>query len=152
VFVGAKSIPVTTAGQAPDAKAFTGRLKQALEEAGYPSQADRNAMNYPMIVLILAALSTVAGMIFGPLASAMTSLFPAQVRYTSVSFSYHVGNGYFGGLLPAVATALQISTGDIYAGLYYIVTVSAISFFVGLLCLKSERSTAEIAATASAAA
>jgi len=152
VFVGAKSIPVTTAGQAPDVKVFTGRLKQALEEAGYPSQADRNAMNYPMIVLILAALSIVAGMIFGPLASAMTSLFPAQVRYTSVSFSYHVGNGYFGGLLPAIATALQIGTGDIYAGLYYVVTVSAISFFVGLLCLKSERSTTEIAATASVAA
>jgi Sugar (and other) transporter len=152
VFVGAKSIAVTTAGTAPNAQAFTARLKQALQEAGYPTQADKNAMNYPMIILILATLSTVAGMIFGPLASAMTTLFPAQVRYTSVSFSYHVGNGYFGGLLPAIATALQISTGDIYAGLYYVAMVSAISFFIGLFCLRSERSIAKVPATAGAAA
>jgi hypothetical protein len=152
VFVGAKPIPVTIAGTAPNAQAFAGRLKQALQEAGYPSQADTNAMNYPMIILILAALSTVAGMIFGPLASALTTLFPAQIRYTSVSFSYHVGNGYFGGLLPAIATALQISTGDIYAGLYYVVIVSAISFVIGLLFLRSERSTSEEAVPASVAA
>jgi hypothetical protein len=152
VFVGAKSIAVTAKGAVPNAQAFTVRLKQALQEAGYPAQADRNAMNYPMIILILATLSTVAGMIFGPLASAMTTLFPAQVRYTSVSFSYHVGNGYFGGLLPAIATALQISTGDIYAGLYYVTIVSAISFVIGLLCLRSERSIAKVPATAGAAA
>jgi hypothetical protein len=152
VFVGAKSIPVAVAGQAPDAKSFTAALKQALEQAGYPSRADTMAMNYPMIVLILVALSTIAGMIFGPLASAMTSLFPPQIRYTSVSFSYHVGNGYFGGLLPAIATALQISTGDMYAGLYYVAIVAAISFFVGLLCLRSEPSAAKVGTAATAAA
>jgi MFS family permease len=76
VFVGEKSIPLTTAGTTSNTQAFTGRLKQALEEAGYPSQADKNSMNYPMIILILATLSAVAGMIFGPLASAMTNLFP----------------------------------------------------------------------------
>jgi hypothetical protein len=91
-------------------------------------------------------------MIFGPLASAMTSLFPPQIRYTSVSFSYHVGNGYFGGLLPAIATALQISTGDMYAGLYYVAIVAAISFFVGLLCLRSEPSAAKVGTAATAAA
>jgi MFS family permease len=152
VFVGAKSIPVATAGTVSNAQAFTVRLKQALEEAGYPSQADKSTMNYPMIVLILTALSIVAGMIFGPLASAVTTLFPPQVRYTSVSFSYHVGNGYFGGLLPAIATALQISTGDIYAGLYYVVIVSAVSFLIGLLCLKSGRSTVISTAGANAVA
>jgi predicted MFS family arabinose efflux permease len=152
VFVGDKVIPVTSVGVTPDAAAFTARLREALVQAGYPSHADRGAMNYPMIVLILVALSSVAGMIFGPLASAMTSLFPAQVRYTSVSFSYHVGNGYFGGLLPSIATALQIITGDIYAGLYYVAVISAISFVIGLVWLRSERAAAPSVTVAEVAA
>jgi uncharacterized membrane protein len=109
-------------------------------------------MNFGMIILVLAALSTVAGMIFGPLASAMTDLFPPQVRYTSVSFSYHVGNGYFGGLLPAIAAALQISSGDIYAGLYYVMAVSAISFFLGLFWLQSGPAAAKVESVATVAA
>ncbi|WP_139024878.1 MFS transporter, partial [Bradyrhizobium sp. STM 3843] len=152
VFVGSKAIPLGLAGQAPNAAAFSANLKQALEQAGYPSHADTSAMNFGMIILILSALSIVAGMIFGPLASAMTDLFPPQVRYTSVSFSYHVGNGYFGGLLPAIATALQIATGDLYAGLYYVIIVSAISFFIGLFCLRSMPSTATISSAATVAA
>jgi MFS family permease len=152
VFVGSKQIPVGAAGQAPDVAAFTAKLKHALEEAGYPSRADPSAMNFGMIILVLAALSTVAGMIFGPLASAMTDLFPPQVRYTSVSFSYHVGNGYFGGLLPAIAAALQISSGDIYAGLYYVMVVSAISFFLGLFWLQSAPAAAKVESVATATA
>ncbi|MBP1097652.1 MFS family permease [Bradyrhizobium japonicum] len=152
VFVGSKPIPVGAAGQAPDVAAFTAKLKHALEEAGYPSRADPSAMNFGMIILVLAALSTVAGMIFGPLASAMTDLFPPQVRYTSVSFSYHVGNGYFGGLLPAIAAALQISSGDIYAGLYYVMVISAISFFLGLFWLQSAPAAAKVESVATATA
>ncbi|MBC9880703.1 MHS family MFS transporter [Bradyrhizobium sp. INPA01-394B] len=152
VFVGPKAIPVGTAGQAPDVAAFTANLKQALEQSGYPSRADTNAMNFGMIILVLVALSTIAGMIFGPLASAMTDLFPPQVRYTSVSFSYHVGNGYFGGLLPAIATALQIATGDIYAGLYYVIIVSAIAFFLGLFWLHSPQAVAKIESNAAVTA
>lgn len=74
-------------------------------------------MNYLTIAPILARLSSIAGMIFGSLASAMTSFFPARIRYTSVSFSYHVGNGLFGSLLPAISATTQISTGDIYGGI-----------------------------------
>jgi MFS family permease len=151
VFVGPKAIPIGAAGQAPDVAAFTANLKQVLEQAGYPSRADTSAMNFGMIILVLVALSTVAGMIFGPLASAMTDLFPPQVRYTSVSFSYHVGNGYFGGLLPAIATALQIASGDLYAGLYYVTIISATSFLLGLFCLQPTPAAAKVASTAAAA-
>lgn len=142
VYVGAKAIPVGSAGKAPDQKVFVENLTRALAKAGYPAKADRSAMNYPMVLLILAFLSSVAGMIFGPLASAMTSFFPARIRYTSVSFSYHVGNGFFGGLLPAISAAIQTSTGDIYGGLWYTVIVAGLTFFVALIFLPSKRSVA----------
>lgn len=138
VHIGTRAIPVSEAGLAPDSAAFLAKLSTALNDAGYPTHADQKRMNVPMIVLILAFLSSIAGMIFGPLASAMTSYFPARIRYTSVSFSYHVGNGLFGGLLPAISAAIQTSTGDIFGGLWYTAAVSGLTFFVALLFLPSK--------------
>jgi hypothetical protein len=140
VHIGAITIPVVASGNPPDRGLFRSRLVLALKDAGYPTGADRKAMNYPMIVFILATLSAIAGMIFGPLAAAMTSFFPARIRYTSVSFTYHVGNGLFGGLLPAISLAIQTSTGNIYGGLWYTVIVAGIAFFLALFLLPSKRS------------
>ncbi|RQV70302.1 MFS transporter [Burkholderia cenocepacia] len=139
VYVGNTAIAVSEAGAKPDAAAFLVKLNAALREAGYPERADPKAMNVPMIIVILAFLNSVAGMIFGPLASAMTSYFPARIRYTSVSFSYHVGNGFFGGLLPAISAAIQTATGDIFGGLWYTVIVAGATFFVALVFLPSHR-------------
>lgn len=141
VYVGTARIPVAEAGQAPNKQVFGERLAKALAQAGYPAKADKAAMNYPMILLILAYLCSVAGMIFGPTAAAMTSLFPPQIRYTSVSISYHVGNGFFGGLLPAISAAIQTSTGNIYGGLWYTVIVAGVTLFVALLFLPSRQMT-----------
>lgn len=143
VYIGAKAIPVGTPGKALDQRMFIENLKRALAEAGYPAKADKTTMNFPMVLLILAFLSSIAGMIFGPLASAMTSFFPPRIRYTSVSFSYHVGNGLFGGLLPAISAAIQTSTGDIYGGLWYTVIVAGVTFFVASVFLPSKRLLAE---------
>ncbi|OTP67684.1 MFS transporter [Caballeronia sordidicola] len=143
VYVGGQVIALAVRGKQPDARAFGERLTRALTRAGYLAHADKSAMNYPMIILILACLSSIAGMIFGPLASAMTSFFPARIRYTSVSFSYHVGNGLFGGLLPAISAAIQISTGNIYGGVWYTVAVVGVTFFVALLFLPSQHSLAK---------
>ncbi|OTP67714.1 MULTISPECIES: MFS transporter [Burkholderiaceae] len=143
VYVGGQVIALAVPGKQSDARAFGERLTRALTRAGYPAHADKSAMNYPMIILILACLSSIAGMIFGPLASAMTSFFPARIRYTSVSFSYHVGNGLFGGLMPAISAAIQISTGNIYGGVWYTVAVVGVTFFVALLFLPSQHSLAK---------
>ncbi len=142
VHIGAITIPVATSGNAPDSNLFRSHLGQALKDAGYLTLADKKAMNYPMIILILATLSTIAGMIFGPLAAAMTSFFPTRIRYTSVSFTYHVGNGLFGGLLPAISLAIQTGTGDIYGGLWYTVMVAGVAFFLALFLLPSKHSQA----------
>lgn len=138
VHVGSLAIPVSTAGEPADRTTFRDRLNAALKQAGYPDSADQRSINYSMIILILATLSSIAAMIFGPLASAITSFFPARIRYTSVSFTYHVGNGVFGGLLPAIAVAIQTATGNIYGGLWYTVGVAAIGFFIALFCLPSK--------------
>jgi len=138
VHVGALEIPLSTPTRPVDREAFRAHLVQALKQAGYPDGADPKAMNFPMIILILATLSSIAGMLFGPLASAMTSFFPARIRYTSVSFSYHVGNGLFGGLLPAISVALQTGTGNIYGGLWFTVGVAALGFVIALLFLPTK--------------
>jgi hypothetical protein len=75
-------------------------------------------------------------MVYGPIAAFLVESFPAKIRYTSVSLPYHVGNGYFGGFLPLIATSLVVSTGNIYAGLYFPIIVALATFVIGTLLLK----------------
>jgi hypothetical protein len=76
------------------------------------------------------------GMVYGPIAAYLVEAFPAKVRYTSLSLPYHIGNGIFGGLLPLVGLSICAATGNIYAGLYYPMTVAALTFVVGSIALR----------------
>jgi hypothetical protein len=115
--------------------AFGRRLQHALTEAGYPAQADPALMNHAMVLALLLLLLTYVTMATGPMAAWLVELFPARVRYTSMSVPYHIGAGWFGGFMPAVAFALVAITGNIYTGLWYPVLVAALTVIAGALLL-----------------
>ncbi|WP_455885232.1 MFS transporter [Pseudomonas spelaei] len=112
-------------------------LDRALSEAGYPKHAADSQVNRPMLILLLFIMCCYFAMVYGPLAAALVEMFPAKVRYTALSFPYHVGNGIFGGFFPAVAFAMVTLSGDIYFGIWYPVVFAMITFVVGALCLKN---------------
>ncbi len=85
-----------------------------------------------VIVLLLTVLMILVTMVYGPMAAALVELFPTRIRYTSMSLPYHIGNGWFGGLLPATAFAMIAQTGDIFYGLWYPVVIAAGTFVIGL--------------------
>ena len=115
-----------------DAKA----IGEALKANGYPSIADPDKVNYPMTLLILFIFLIYVTMVYGPIAAFLVELFPTRIRYTSMSLPYHIGNGWFGGMLPLTATAIVALKGDIYYGLWYPVVVALITVVVGGLYLK----------------
>jgi MFS family permease len=107
-----------------------------LKAAGYPASADKSKINYPMTILVLFIMMIYVTMVYGPIAAFLVELFPTRVRYTSMSLPYHIGNGWFGGMLPLLATALVAAKGDIYYGLWYPIIVALISFVVGVIFLR----------------
>ena len=111
----------------------------AAQAAGYPAKADSALVNKPMVVLILFILGFYVTMVYGPIAAALVEMFPTNIRYTSMSLPYHIGNGWFGGLLPATAFAITASTGDIYSGLWYPVIFAAITVVVGALFIPETK-------------
>ena len=104
---------------AEKAKAFTASLRGALDSAGYPPKAAPDRVNRPMVFVLLVVLAAFAAMTYAPLAAAMTELFPARIRFTALSVSYHIGFGWSGGFLPAAAFAIVAANGNMYAGLAY---------------------------------
>jgi MFS family permease len=114
-------------------------LRGAVTLAGYPSQADTQSINKPMIVALIVALIIISAMCYGPLAALMVELFPTRIRYTSMSLPYHIGNGWFGGFLPTVSFALVVYTGDIFYWLWYPVVITAVSLVVGMICLRETK-------------
>ena len=136
--VGATSL--TAPGGGADAiKAFQDQAKAALSAAGYPERADPAQMNKPMVVLLLFILVLYVTMVYGPIAALLVELFPTRIRYTSMSLPYHIGNGWFGGFLPATAFAIVAARGGIYDGLIYPIAVAGICFVIGLLFLPETR-------------
>ncbi|MBV8351110.1 MAG: MFS transporter, partial [Verrucomicrobia bacterium] len=121
--------------QGYDAKA----LGAALAAAGYPKVADPAKINYPGAILVLVILVLYVTMVYGPIAALLVELFPTQIRYTSMSFPYHIGNGIFGGLLPFIAAAVSVATGNIYSGLWYPIIVASVTFVVGMLFLQETK-------------
>jgi MFS family permease len=115
--------------------AFQKQVKAALSAAGYPDKADPAAINKPMVVLILFVLVLYVTMVYGPIAALLVELFPARIRYSAMSLPYHIGNGWFGGFLPATAFAMVAATGDIYYGLWYPIVVAGLTLILGLLFL-----------------
>jgi MFS family permease len=114
---------------------FQGAAKKALTAVGYPDKADAASIDKPMVVLILFVLVLYVTMVYGPIAALLVELFPARIRYSSMSLPYHIGNGWFGGFLPTTAFAMVAATGDIYYGLWYPIVVAALTVVVGLFLL-----------------
>jgi MFS family permease len=113
--------------------------KAALKTTGYPDKIDKSAINWPMTILILFILVIYVTMVYGPIAAFLVELFPTRIRYTSMSLPYHIGNGWFGGMLPLLATAIVASRGNIYAGLWYPIIVALMSFVIGSLFIKETK-------------
>jgi MFS family permease len=113
---------------------FAKSVTEAVGAAGYPVKgADPNAINFPLLIAVLTYLAILVTMVYGPIAAALVELFPTRIRYTGMSLPYHIGNGWFGGLLPPIAVALVAATGNIYAGLWYPIVIAAMTFIVGLI-------------------
>jgi len=139
------SAPVSLAafeGATLDAAAFKEKsadyvrsLRRALDQAGYPARADMTAVDYPRVIAVCSWLVLLVTMVYGPIAAWLVELFPARIRYTSMSFPYHLGNGWFGGFLPVTAFAIVTATGDVYAGLWYPIGVALMTLIVGAIFL-----------------
>ena len=101
--------------------------------------ADKNAINWTMTLLILFIMVIYVTMVYGPIAAFLVELFPTRIRYTSMSLPYHIGNGWFGGMLPLLATAMVAASGDIYYGLWYPIVVALMTVVVGSLFLRDNK-------------
>jgi hypothetical protein len=108
----------------------------AFTAAGYPTKADPAKINWLMTELILLIMVIYVTMVYGPIAAFLVELFPTKIRYTSMSLPYHIGNGWFGGMLPLLATAIVAASGDIYAGLWYPIVVAVMTLVIGGIFLK----------------
>ncbi len=98
--------------------------------------ADPAQINWPMTIGILFILVIFVTMVYGPIAAILVEMFPTRIRYTGMSLPYHIGNGWFGGLLPATVFALSAYKGDIYYGLWYPVLIAAMSLIIGMIFVK----------------
>ena len=144
VTVNDKDVPYT------DAKTSNPAITAAVLAAGYPKPGDAGIvkMSNPFdvfrpqvaaVIGLLFILVLYVTMVYGPIAAMLVELFPTRIRYTSMSLPYHIGNGWFGGLLPATAFAITASTGDIYSGLWYPVIFAAITVVVGALFIPETK-------------
>src|SRR6266567_3848496 len=130
-----------------------GNWQAAINEAGYPKAADTAKytwVNWFMTELVLVIMVMYVTMVYGPIAAFLVEMFPTKIRYTSMSLPYHIGNGWFGGVLPLVATALVAYTGDIYYGLWYPIIVSVTTCIVGFLFLRETKDTDIVTSSAQA--
>ena len=119
--------------------AFKKEVGAAMKAAGYPPKADPAKMNKPLIVAILSVLVIYVTMVYGPIAAMLVEMFPTRIRYTSMSLPYHIGNGWFGGLLPTTAFAIVAQTGNMYNGLWYPIIIAAATFVIGTLFIKETK-------------
>jgi len=119
---------------------FDGKaIQSAIRAAGYPNRADPAQLNTGMVVVFLMLLLLLVAMVYGPLAAALVEMFPTRIRYTALSVPLHVGVGWLGGLLPAVAFSLVVATGNMYFGLWYPVVIVSLSFLIGMCFMKETR-------------
>ena len=118
---------------------FKAGLAAALDSAGYPAKADPGRINRPLVIAILWVLVIYVTMVYGPIAAMLVEMFPTRIRYSAMSLPYHIGNGWFGGLLPTTAFAIVAQTGNIYSGLWYPVIVASATVLLGGLLVKETR-------------
>ena len=131
---------VTQIGGGADAAKVEGweakTLSAELAKAGHKTAPDKSRINWVMAEVILVIMVLYVTMVYGPIAAFLVELFPVRIRYTSMSLPYHIGNGWFGGMLPLTATAMVAATGDIYYGLWYPIVVALMTVVIGTLFLK----------------
>ena len=119
--------------------AFKKEVTDALRAAGYPAKADPAKMNKFMVIAILVYLVILVTMVYGPIAAMLVELFPTRIRYTSMSLPYHIGNGWFGGLLPTTAFAIVAQTGNMYNGLWYPIIIAGATVVIGTIFIKETK-------------
>ncbi|CAG2149166.1 Sialic acid transporter NanT [Cupriavidus yeoncheonensis] len=150
VKIGDKEIPAFNATLVPAGHSFDDASKKqiaafkkevgdSMAAAGYPTKADPAQMNTIMVLVVLVILVIYVTMVYGPIAAMLVELFPTRIRYSSMSLPYHVGNGWFGGLLPTISFALVAQNGNIYYGLWYPIIIAAITFVIGALFVRETK-------------
>jgi len=145
VRIGSTAYPSFTLTQLPKAdqkparQKWEGGLAALLKGAGYPASADTAKINQPALVALLVLLVLYATMVYGPIAAMLVELFPTNIRYTSMSLPYHVGNGWFGGFLPTTAFAMVAATGDIYYGLWYPIVIALFTAVIGFFFIPETK-------------
>ena len=145
ITVGSTVIPSYSARgiSKDDAKAkadeFKKGLAEALKAANYPAKADMAKFDKVSVAAILTYLVILVTMVYGPIAAMLVEMFPTRIRYTSMSLPYHIGNGWFGGLLPTTAFAIVAQTGNMYNGLWYPIIIAAATFVIGMLFVKETK-------------
>jgi len=133
------SVKIGDTNLAADTPNLPAAITAAVKTHGYPASADPADINYPMTVLLLAILVVYVTMVYGPIAAWLVELFPTRIRYSGLSLPYHIGNGWFGGFLPATVFAIVAATGNIYSGLWYPIVIAAMSFVIGLIFLPETK-------------
>lgn len=114
-------------------------VETALAAAGYPTKENPGPRNNLLIVVAGLAMGILSAMTYGPVAAVLVELFPARIRYTSLSIPYHIGTGYFGGFLPLISQFIIARTGDPFGGLWYTFAVVAVAFVVTLFALPETK-------------
>jgi MFS family permease len=148
--IGDKEIAAFNATLTPDGNSFEAESKakiaafkksvaEATKAAGYPAKADPSKINKPLVVGILTLLVIYVTMVYGPIAAMLVEMFPTRIRYTSMSLPYHIGNGWFGGLLPTIAFGVVAQTGNIYNGLWYPIIIASVTFVIGMLFVRETK-------------
>jgi MFS family permease len=130
------------ANAADEKKRFEKEVRDALNAAGYPAKADpivTGSSNWWMIILILTIMVIYVTMVYGPIAAMLVEFFPTRIRYTSMSLPYHIGNGWFGGFLPAISFSIVAAQGNIYSGLWYPIVIASMTFVIGMLFVKETK-------------
>ena len=152
----AGTIAVVKFGSLPAVSSFDGRalaaadfktqiggfgkaMGDAQKAAGYPASADMSRVNVPMVIFLVFILALYVTIVYAPMAAWLVELFPARIRYTSMSLPYHIGNGWFGGFLPTIAFAMVAATGDIYYGLWYPIAMALMTAVVGTLFMPETK-------------
>ncbi|MES2401699.1 MAG: MFS transporter [Pseudomonadota bacterium] len=143
--IGETAIPSYAAKglSADDAKKKDAEFKKLvaddLKTAGYPTKADPAKVDKVKVTAILFYLVLLVTMVYGPIAAMLVELFPTRIRYTSMSLPYHIGNGWFGGLLPTTAFAIVAQTGNMYNGLWYPIIIAGVTLVVGTLFIRETK-------------
>jgi MFS family permease len=132
VKIGEQSIPANTPN-------FAQVLGQAIASHGYPASADTNEISYVPSIILLTILVIYVTLVYAPIAAWLVELFPTRIRYSGLSLPYHIGNGWFGGFLPATVFAIVAATGNIYSGLWYPIAVAVMSLVIGFIFLPETK-------------